>query len=516
MKSRRARISYLALAAIVVIAVGVRSWGIGFGLPHLYHPDENVYVDIAQRMFKTGDWNPHFFNYPSLFLYLNALAYYPYAAYRWLLGLFGAPVDIMGPQMLVMGVGQTPDEGTFLLGRYLTVAFGVGAVALTYLIGKKVLGSIVVGLGGALLLAVSSTAVISSRSITPDTFLLFFLLLAFLGAGLVYKEGRMRWYLLAGVGIGLAASTKYNAVLIISVLLAAHFLRNGRLGWKDKRLYLALALSLAAFFAASPFALLDFPTFLRDVRSEGDHYLSGHVGMDGNTFVWYWEYLRSTEGLVVLFGAFEVVRGLASRSKVTMLLSVFPVAYFVFINQFAVRNDRTILPMLPFAFLLGTMLLLWCSQSVGRWVGASRTAGQVVIGAIALVALAFPAWQMAINSRLREDGVRSREEASAWVSANIPAGAKVGLEPYSPYVDPQKYSVQAFGALIDQGPDWYRQEGFDYLVFSAGRYSRYFQEAQRYPDEVARYKALFALFPMMKDFPDERYEIRVYEVNEAP
>ncbi|MEO5952747.1 MAG: hypothetical protein ABIQ44_09805, partial [Chloroflexia bacterium] len=324
-----------------------------------------------------------------------------------------------------------------------------------------------------------------------------------------------KWYVLAGVGVGLAASTKYNAVLIVVTLVAAHFLRNGWVGWRDKRLYGAIALAGVAFFVASPFALFDVWTFLHGANSEGEHYLSGHVGMDGNTLAWYIEYLRSTEGVIVLLGLFEVVRGIFARSKAVMLLSVFPVAYFVFINQFAVRNDRTILPMLPFAFLLGASFLWEGWSWVVRRGGSAKMAGQVAVGIMAMVAVAFPLGQMVINSNIREDGVRSREVASAWVSENIAAGKKVALEPYSPYVDPGKYQVQAFGALIDEPPDWYKEQGFDYLVFSAGRYDRYFQEAERYPNEVGRYNALFALFKLVKDFPDEKYEIRVYEVDGA-
>jgi 4-amino-4-deoxy-L-arabinose transferase-like glycosyltransferase len=515
-KYDRVRLTLIVLAVIIATAIGVRAWGIGFGLPHLYHPDENVYVDIAQRMFKTGDWNPHFFNYPSLFLYLNALAYYPYAVFRWMGGVFGAASDIPAPQMLVMGVGQTADSGTFLLGRFLTLAFGVGAVVLTYVVGKRLLGSVVVGLLAALLLAVSSTAVMSSRSITPDTFLLFFLMLAFLGAVLVYKEGEWKHYVMAGVGAGLATSTKYNALLIVLTLVAAHFLRSGWAGWRDKRLYGSLVLAGTVFFAASPFALLDFSTFLRDLSAEGEHYLSGHTGMDGNTLAWYWEYLRSTEGIIVLLGAFEVVRGIIVRSKPILLLWVFPVAYFIFITGFTVRNDRTILPMLPFAFLLGASFLYESWAWAARREGVVKLAGQLLIGILGLIAVAFPLVQMIANSNIRENGVRSREEASAWVDGNIKAGAHIALEPYSPYVDPGKYRVQAFGSLIDNTPDWYRAQGFDYLIFSAGRYDRYFQEVERYPGEVARYNALFALFKMVKSFPDERYEIRVYELDEAP
>lgn len=506
------RFAITALAAVVLVAVSVRAWGIQFGLPHLYHPDENVYVDISQRMYRTGDWNPHFFNYPSLFLYLNALAYYPYSLVRWVMG----QPDFAGPQMLVMGVGQTPDPGTFVLGRFLTVAFGVGAVVLLYLSGKRLLEQTLPALMAAFLLAISSTAVINSRSITPDTFLLFFILLAFFGATRVYKEGQWKDYALAGVGIGLAGATKYNAVLIVLVLLAAHFLRHGLVGWKDKRLYGALALAGIIFFAATPFALLDFQTFISDLRSEGEHYLAGHMGMDGNTLYWYWVYLWSTEGIVIVLAALEVLRGLIIRSRPLVLLSIFPVTYFVFINGFAVRNDRTILPMLPFAFLLGASLLYQCWLWASKRIEPAKTIVQIGIATLGVAALVFPATQMVINSKIREDGVRSREEASAWVRGHIAPGARIAIEPYTPYVDPATYEVRAFGALIDNKPDWYKAQGFDYLIFSGGRFSRYFHEAERYPDEVARYNALFDSLGLMKDFPDERYDIRVYSTSASP
>jgi hypothetical protein len=79
-------------------------------------------------------------------------------------------------------------------------------------------------------------------------------------------------------------------------------------------------------------------------------------------------------------------------------------------------------------------------------------------------------------------------------------------------VDPARYTVQGFGALIDKEPGWYEAQSFDYLIFSSGRYDRYFHEPDRYPDEVARYNSLFNAFSLVKTFPDERYEIRIYSV----
>ena len=56
-----------ALVGLIVLGAGLRVWGITFGLPYLYHPDEPLGVSVAINMVKTGDLNPHFFGYGSLF-----------------------------------------------------------------------------------------------------------------------------------------------------------------------------------------------------------------------------------------------------------------------------------------------------------------------------------------------------------------------------------------------------------------------------------------------------------------
>ncbi|MEW5720581.1 MAG: hypothetical protein AB1817_18295, partial [Chloroflexota bacterium] len=61
--------------AIVIFGLGLRLWGIGFGLPYIYHPDEGLPVSIALRFLRTGDLNPNFYDWPSLLLYLDALVY---------------------------------------------------------------------------------------------------------------------------------------------------------------------------------------------------------------------------------------------------------------------------------------------------------------------------------------------------------------------------------------------------------------------------------------------------------
>ena len=63
---------------LVLLSSTLRLWGIGFDLPNLYHRDEAKYVTIPLKILKTGDYNPHFFNYPSLFFYVLSAVYVVY------------------------------------------------------------------------------------------------------------------------------------------------------------------------------------------------------------------------------------------------------------------------------------------------------------------------------------------------------------------------------------------------------------------------------------------------------
>ncbi|HKP54905.1 MAG TPA: glycosyltransferase family 39 protein [Chloroflexia bacterium] len=503
------------VAGIALLALAVRVWSLPFGLPYLYHPDEPMYVSIAQDMFRSGDWNPHSFVFPSLFFDINALAYFPFYLLGSIIGVFHSPDDIASPAMLMLGVGISPTPSTFLLGRSVSLLFGLGAVVLVFLVGKRLTGSMMVGLLGALLMAISPGNVQHSRYITPDVIQVFFILLAFWGAVLVFQRGKWRDYILAGLAVGLAASGKYNGVLIGLSLVGAHFLRLGWRGVREMRLYLALALAPVAFFLTTPYALFDTGTFLADLRSEAQHYSTGHIGMDGDTVKWYLDYLWVTGGPIGLLALAEVGRGIYLRLKPIILLSIFPVAYFIFINSFPVRNDRTALPLTPFMYLLASSLLVMLARKLLRHTFQQRVRMAAAFGVATLAALsiAYPAVATVQTTNSFLGRVESRELARMWIEENVPDGSTVAIESYSPYVDPKRYAVQGYTLLTVHTAEWYVTNGVDYLVFSEGEYGRFYAEPERYPDAVARYNALFNAFESVKTVSVEGYDVRIYMVN---
>jgi 4-amino-4-deoxy-L-arabinose transferase-like glycosyltransferase len=498
------------LVCILLLALALRLWAIKWGLPYLYHHDETDFVPIFQHIFKTGDLNPHAFDYGSVFFYINAISYIPYYLAGLAAGTMHSPNDIAYPSMLVMGDGITAMPSTYVLGRSVTTVFGVASVFMVFLIGRRVSGKPMVGLIAAVMMAISPTCVALSREISPNMFLVFFILLTVWGAIKIYEENTTAAFLLSGVAAGLVVGTKYNGGLVFGVVVLACLLRSGWAALKDRRLYAAAAISAATFLLTTPFAVLDYPSFIRDFTNQASHYATGHLGMEGDTVQWYTNFLWTQEGPVAVLGWIGAIYALVRRSRPLIIVASFPIGYGIFISSFIVRNDRTILPLLPFLYILAAVVIV----DTARWVMARDIERRAALAtsALVLVLLAIVPFNMSSAAAIQANAPDSRLTGVQWIGQNIPPGSKVGIEVGAPYLDPQTYSVQPVDSIIAHPPQWYVDQHYDYLIFADGMFGRFFREPDRYAGEVAQYEAFFSTFQLVKDLDDGGYQVKVYKV----
>ena len=56
----------LKLALVMLLALGLRFVGLSQSLPYIDNPDEPTMVNGAIKMLQSGDFNPHYFRWPSL------------------------------------------------------------------------------------------------------------------------------------------------------------------------------------------------------------------------------------------------------------------------------------------------------------------------------------------------------------------------------------------------------------------------------------------------------------------
>jgi len=498
---------------VMVLAVGFRLWRLNVDLPYIYRSDEDFNVVIAQNMIRNRDLNPYWFGYPSLLYYLNAFVFLLHYLIGNLIGQFGSTADIPSPVMAAMGSGKISLPSIMLASRLLIASFGIGSVLLVYLSGRKLTGSVAIGTLAAVILAVSPTHITSSQKILPDGLVVFFIVMVFYGAVRIYVNGNLGDYILTGIALGLAASSKYNSALIVVAPLIAHFFRYGRASLKRRELYICLGLGAVAFFATTPYSIIDYRLFIEGITFSARRYATGHAGYEGNTLQWYTSHLLTTHGPLLLLALAGLLWGVYRRSRSILLIAAFPVIYFIFINRFAVRNPQTILPIIPFLSLLAATTLVGSFQWLSRRLRSPQR--NILIGGLVAVGLALviiPFGRSIVNA-LNLGAFEKREPARIWIEDNLPGGVKIAVEPYSPFVDPDRYTVIRldFSAIIHP-LEWYRDKDVNYIVMSTGAYARYFADPDRYSDEIASYEQLFSGFELVRLFEYEDYTARIYAV----
>src|SRR5262249_39985687 len=171
---------------------------LGAHLPFSPGVDEPEVMERAVRMMKTGDLNPHFFDYPSLYLYVEAAI----STVRFLVGAM---------QGLWSRLAQAPPEGFYLWGRAATAGFGT---ATGWLICRAGLyWDRRTALVAAVMLAVMPLHVRESRYTLTDVPATFFALAALVLSLRAHNRATAWSFALAGAAAGLAGATKYNAGL---------------------------------------------------------------------------------------------------------------------------------------------------------------------------------------------------------------------------------------------------------------------------------------------------------------
>lgn len=407
--------SKLPLAAVLLLALYLRLQGTRFGLPHLYYWDEPTVVNRAVK-FGSGDLNPHFFAYPTLYMYvLTLVSGLTFVAGK-LTGQYHGALDF--------AVGYFTDpSAVYQSARDATALVGTAGVLLTYLAGKRFFGQ-AVGLLGALFLAVSVLHATHSHIAITDIPHSVLVVAALLPLHNVLTRGVRRDYALAGLLIGLGVATKYLAGLHVVGLLLAHLLRHRAAGTRPLRdlpnLLLGGATLIGGFFIGSPYCFLDLAKFRADLMEQAA-LSSGGEGWSGGFFLT--QVLPADLGLPMLLLALLGL-GLALRERKAphLLFLSFPTVYFLFVMRYPKTFARYMIPEDPFLALLAAYALV---QLAGRF---KQPAGRLALALLAGIALMPP---LTTNLRWNRLIVETdpRTEALVWARQSLPPSTVVAIQP---------------------------------------------------------------------------------------
>jgi 4-amino-4-deoxy-L-arabinose transferase-like glycosyltransferase len=355
----------LALVALLALAAVLRSVGLEYGLPFaLLNPDEQSIVPRAWRMVHGGGLDPHWFDYPTLVMYVLA----PFQAWQ------GAP--------------------SYLAARIVIVVLGLAAVAAAWWLGRRAYGLVAAAVAAAAT-AVETTHVAYSHMAVTDVPLT----VGVAACLALCVTGRLE---LAGLAAGLATSAKYPGVFLAVPIVVA--------GWRRRRrVALSLALAVAAFLLTSPFVAVHPLQAWRDAERVQRLGRDGWLGFEHDHWAGIAFSARLWHGLgpALLVAVLGLGLALWRRSRADLVLASFVLAYFLDLLTLRAHFDRYVLPLVP---------------PLGALAGRVR-----YLAPVTLLLLVVPlAWAVRDDRRLTRTDPRLT--AYRWIERNLPRGAAVAAD----------------------------------------------------------------------------------------
>jgi hypothetical protein len=426
----------VALAAILAGAAALRLVGVGYGLPFpLLSPDEQSIVPRAWKMVHGGGLDPHWFDYPSLLMYLLA----PFQAWQ--------------------------DDPSYLAARLVVVVLALGAVAAAWWLGSRAYGEMA-GVIAALAVAVATTEVAYSRMAVTDVPLT----LGVTASLALLVSGRIE---LGGLVAGLAVSFKYPGIFLLVPLVVA--------GYREpRRLALGLAAAVAAFCATSPFVVVHLGSALSDVYHVQDLSRQGWLGFEHDHVAPIAFLDRLWEGLgpVLLVCGLGLVLALSRRGRTDLILTSFVLVYFLDLCTLGAHWDRYILPLVP---------------PLAALAGRVRS-----LVPVTLLLLVVPlTWTIRDDRRLTKTD--TREVAHAWIEGHLPSGARLAADPSLPPFDGFRVLKLRLPLPEEDHADpnrnltRLRKRGVRYAIVTGAVADRVRAAREHYPKEAAFYETLATL-----------------------
>ena len=413
----------LLLPLILLVALGLRVYGMDWDQGYGFHPDERSLYMRADCMYRVlteapghsdcireypetqpglpsvstffdadeSPLNPHWFPLGSILIYLIV-------AVRFVVEPFA---DV--GSLLAMGYA----------GRSIMVLADLGTVLMAYVLGRRIWGR-GVGLLASALVALAVVHVQHAHFYRPEPLLVFFLTTVFWAMLRMMERRRLRDSLLLGLLVGLAMAPKVSVLPLVLPLAAAYGYRlfsgpGG--GWARPSAAQMLqvaghaaaagAVALGVFAVTTPYALMDFTTFI------GETAWQANMARNAGTVPFTVQYIDSTPFLYelkqttvwglglplgiaawagLLFTAWRVTRGgpspagtppspiegegvaqwspsgeggaLPTRAGELLLLA-WVVPNFLMLGVFEVKFLRYIFPLMPFLILMGSSMLVW-------------------------------------------------------------------------------------------------------------------------------------------------------------
>lgn len=441
--ARWVRILPLVLAgALLVFGYQARMRLVDQALPYCQHIDEHTWTQIAIRMMKTGDLNPHRFTKPSVMVYLDTAAFslgmlkagmsgaklpaletlheggYPY---------YSSPAMIRTTRQVHALLSLVPLTFAALISRRIAADLmkkweesgSKGAQRLPQVSIPDLVGLTTLGLG-----LLSATYLKYSHWYLGVDLIGCVAAMATIAYLLLHPQATraLTFAIVAGLLSGLCIGTKYNLYPIAaSVVLTIGF--RYRAAWVSTSVVFA-ATMVATFIATTPYALLDLPAFVSSAAGEAYHYATGHGKYSREpglpAFLAYGASLPQNYGwglaLAALVGVATTARYLPRSAGVVLSYPLLLWIYMAGQRAFFSRNLLVLQLILPIFAGVGLLVLVTLlrrqilARAPERWLPHSRS---LALGILTFCVMLTCPWS-SVAKGYKGQG-ESRNEAASWV-----------------------------------------------------------------------------------------------------
>ena len=533
---------FYVLMVILVVALALRLNGINWDQGFAFHPDERDIYMRSGCMYELltdspgandcgylrgepdaqpglpgigtlfdkdrSPLNPHWFPLGSILIYVMVF-------FRSIVELF---TDINSLDMRYVG-------------RPLSALADVGAVAMVFLLGRKLYGN-GVGLLAAGFTALAVIHIQNSHFFRPETFSVLFTLASFWAMWRMLERKRLLDSAILGLLLGLAIAPKISLLPILAPLFLVYWYRvldevEGR--WSEitpelvQRIFshaiLAGVIAAGVFFISAPYAILDIAAFVGDLGAQTR--MARNAGLwpftiqyvDTPAFI-YQIQQSSVWGLglplgIVAWASIPFTAAVAAFSKTTRRADLFLLAWvvpgFIFLETFEVHFLRYVFPLMPIMIIMGSRMLLWLVSAyrplqvhlVYQRFDPARFLPGFAIAMVVFVVAATGFYALAFQKVYAED--HPAITASEWINENVPRGTAIVSDNHWDEYVPNLYSynVWQFPVYDVDTPEKMntlagKLASSEYVVFYSSRpYTSAARDPERFPFSNQYYQGLF-------------------------
>jgi len=391
-----ARRNWAGYCLLLLLAAGLMA-RVAYALPGLDTGrfwDERFSLRNVRSLVAEGQVRPQNGYYP-------ALSYLPHSA---LIAAAEGLHRLTGIESLSMLDPQRSfgfSRSAIFVTRLVSVIAGTLTIGLVYLLGRR-LASPAVGLLAAGILSASWTHLFVSVKFKPDVLTVLAFVVAFWWILNALERPTAARFALAGLGVGLAASTKYLGASIAIPLVASALFAAGKELRTWGRLALAGAVAVGSFVTLNPWLSLivhDMSVTKRDYAAKAAAAGETHWTVLAEEVAWLTDDHRSVVALFVFLGCAGLVAraagwlrgGLPRPAAIAILAAILghSVFYAGATRHFEPWNYLPVLPFTSFA-------AAWAIAGLAQWLVTSlpettRAPVRAILGVVAAVlVLAFP------------------------------------------------------------------------------------------------------------------------------